>query len=101
MARPFAVGWLPLTYRTGIFRREGFGICDKNATKLGKGGGAKCLVDLIGIEPMTSSMPWKRAPSCATGPLLRKDFFHFDGVPLISQRLWELFRYLAVSKEVE
>jgi hypothetical protein len=26
-------------------------------------------VDLIGIEPMTSSMPWKRAPSCATGPL--------------------------------
>jgi hypothetical protein len=29
----------------------------------------KCLVDLIGIEPMTSSMPWKRAPSCATGPL--------------------------------
>ncbi len=29
------------------------------------------LVDLIGIEPMTSSMPWKRAPSCATGPLLR------------------------------
>jgi hypothetical protein len=27
-------------------------------------------VDLIGIEPMTSSMPWKRAPSCATGPLL-------------------------------
>jgi hypothetical protein len=30
-------------------------------------------VDLIGIEPMTSSMPWKRAPSCATGPLSRKD----------------------------
>src|ERR1019366_8884205 len=27
-----------------------------------------CVVDLIGIEPMTSSMPWKRAPSCATGP---------------------------------
>jgi hypothetical protein len=34
----------------------------------------RCLVDLIGIEPMTSSMPWKRAPSCATGPLPRKDF---------------------------
>jgi integrase len=33
----------------------------------------KCLVDLIGIEPMTSSMPWKRAPSCATGPLLGND----------------------------
>jgi hypothetical protein len=31
-----------------------------------------CLVDLIGIEPMTSSMPWKRAPSCATGPLSGK-----------------------------
>jgi hypothetical protein len=25
-------------------------------------------VDLTGIEPVTSSMPWKRAPSCATGP---------------------------------
>jgi hypothetical protein len=34
----------------------------------------KLLVDLIGIEPMTSSMPWKRAPSCATGPLIREDF---------------------------
>jgi hypothetical protein len=31
-------------------------------------------VDLTGIEPVTSSMPWKRAPSCATGPLLGKDF---------------------------
>ena len=29
------------------------------------------LVDLVGIEPTTSSMPWKRAPSCATGPLLK------------------------------
>src|SRR5258706_3029124 len=28
------------------------------------------LVDLVGIEPTTSSMPWKRAPICATGPLL-------------------------------
>ena len=27
------------------------------------------LVDLVGIEPTTSSMPWKRAASCATGPL--------------------------------
>jgi hypothetical protein len=32
------------------------------------------LVDLIGIEPMTSSMPWKRAPSCATGPLIERTF---------------------------
>ena len=30
------------------------------------------LVDLVGIEPTTSSMPWKRAPSCATGPLLEE-----------------------------
>jgi hypothetical protein len=36
-------------------------------------------VDLIGIEPMTSSMPWKRAPSCATGPL--------RGTPLLSRML--------------
>src|ERR1022692_2383231 len=27
------------------------------------------MVDLVGFEPTTSSMPWKRAPSCATGPL--------------------------------
>ena len=27
------------------------------------------LVDLVGVEPTTSSMPWKRAPNCATGPL--------------------------------
>ena len=27
------------------------------------------LVDLVGIEPTTYSMPWKRAPSCATGQL--------------------------------
>lgn len=28
------------------------------------------LVDLVGFEPTTSSMPWKRAPNCATGPSL-------------------------------
>ena len=28
----------------------------------------KDLVDLVGFEPTTSSMPWKRAPNCATGP---------------------------------
>ncbi len=32
------------------------------------------MVDLVGIEPTTSSMPWKRAPNCATGPL-RKTLF--------------------------
>jgi hypothetical protein len=31
-------------------------------------GDVEVLVDLVGIEPTTSSMPWKRAPSCATGP---------------------------------
>src|SRR5437773_2208332 len=43
-----------------------------NATKERRGGPSKLLrelVDLAGIEPATSSMPWKRAPSCATGPL--------------------------------
>ena len=30
-------------------------------------------MDLVGIEPTTSSMPWKRAPSCATGPFWRHD----------------------------
>jgi hypothetical protein len=29
------------------------------------------LVDLKGFEPLTSSMPWKRAPNCATGPRMR------------------------------
>ena len=33
--------------------------------------GCKCvkrLVDLVRFEFTTSSMPWKRAPNCATGP---------------------------------
>ena len=33
------------------------------------------LVDLVGIEPTTSSMPWKRAPSCATGPREKERLF--------------------------
>ena len=32
-------------------------------------GSKEYLVDLVGFEPTTSSMPWKRAPNCATGPL--------------------------------
>ena len=32
----------------------------------------KGMVDLDGFEPSTSSMPWKRAPNCATGPFLRQ-----------------------------
>ena len=34
-------------------------------------GDGKCLrrlVDLVRFELTTSSMPWKRAPNCATGP---------------------------------
>jgi hypothetical protein len=27
-------------------------------------------VDLVRFELTTSSMPWKRAPNCATGPTL-------------------------------
>ena len=38
------------------------------------------LVDLDGFEPSTSSMPWKRAPNCATGPSLRQ-----IGVPWIEK----------------
>ena len=37
------------------------------------------LVDLVGIEPTTSSMPWKRAPSCATGPRLAGQLFYCRG----------------------
>ena len=33
-------------------------------------------MDLVGIEPTTSSMPWKRAPSCATGPRDKDSKFH-------------------------
>jgi hypothetical protein len=41
-------------------------------------------VDLVGIEPTTSSMPWKRAPSCATGP--QEGLFYFQGAESIRQR---------------
>ena len=30
--------------------------------------GGDVLVDLVRFELTTSSMPWKRAPNCATGP---------------------------------
>ena len=46
-----------------------------NATKLKRGylQVIDLMVDLAGIEPATSSMPWKRAPSCATGPLCGRE----------------------------
>jgi hypothetical protein len=60
----------------------------------------KYLVDLIGIEPMTSSMPWKRAPSCATGPLfyrttlfLQNDSSYSLGVQLFRQTAPAHFRF--------
>ena len=40
------------------------------------------MVDLVGIEPTTSSMPWKRAPSCATGPLLETPTRSPERLPL-------------------
>ncbi len=45
------------------------------------------MVDLVGIEPTTSSMPWKRAPSCATGPLFKAgQLFIFAAVCQIVKR---------------
>ena len=43
------------------------------------------LVDLVGIEPTTSSMPWKRAPSCATGPRLAGQLFYCRGLRPVRQ----------------
>ena len=50
----------------------------ESKSKLDREGGLN-LVDLVGIEPTTSSMPWKRAPSCATGPRLGKRQFGIEG----------------------
>ena len=44
------------------------------------------LVDLVGIEPTTSSMPWKRAPSCATGPRENNTAL-YEGLKQINSRL--------------
>ena len=48
----------------------------------------KDLVDLVGIEPTTSSMPWKRAPSCATGPLRGRNDVRIDGVSYFLAAAW-------------
>jgi hypothetical protein len=42
-------------------------------------------VDLVGIEPTTSSMPWKRAPSCATGPFQNGVLINSYARALVSQ----------------
>ncbi len=41
---------------------------------------ANVLVDLVRFELTTSSMPWKRAPNCATGP--REEFFSHYIMPV-------------------
>ena len=46
-------------------------------------------MDLTGIEPVTSSMPWKRAPSCATGPHFGKDCIYSQTCGPLSQTLVE------------
>src|SRR5437868_14427146 len=46
---------------------------------------ASKLVDLVGIEPTTSSMPWKRAPSCATGPFERGMLINSYARAVVSQ----------------
>jgi hypothetical protein len=45
------------------------------------------LVDLTGIEPVTSSMPWKRAPSCATGPQRQQHPLFWRSMPNPSNAL--------------
>src|SRR5208283_3664826 len=55
------------------------------------------LVDLVGIEPTTSSMPWKRAPSCATGPLFAvRNAAHKDRVSFILSQPHSLVKQLPV-----
>jgi hypothetical protein len=61
------------------------------------------LVDLVGIEPTTSSMPWKRAPSCATGPHEKRctrGLKHFNSrlLAIDSQTLWRLFASLVARQ---
>jgi hypothetical protein len=53
--------------RMSAGKRGGKAIRGKQELALVKVEGDK-MVDLDGFEPSTSSMPWKRAPNCATGP---------------------------------
>ena len=53
------------------FPKNDFEICCQNAAKREESSSAKLLndlVDLVGIEPTTSSMPWKRAPKLRHRP---------------------------------
>jgi hypothetical protein len=76
-------------------------------------------VDLRGLEPLTSSMPWRRSPNCATGPCTLvqylthtlKDGIHecsqlsiysslyaITGIPTSAQRLEVLLAHLLFSQ---
>ena len=61
--------------------RRPFGKMPKSANLL------RGLVDLVRFELTTSSMPWKRAPNCATGPrilphcIIRGRPKEFDSAP--------------------
>jgi hypothetical protein len=58
----------------------------------------KSLVDLRGFEPLTSSMPWRRSPSCATGPCEDpwptnesiNSFYALTGVPTSARLLYSI-----------
>ncbi len=50
-------------------------------------------MDLDGFEPSTSSMPWKRAPNCATGP------FHLRYVMRIPHRSYQDAKPLLARKK--
>ena len=60
------------------------------------------LVDLVGIEPTTSSMPWKRAPSCATGPFRMECSSILTHTPwLVKLRRTELANELSCAQPQE
>ncbi len=64
------------------------------------------MVDLRGFEPLTSSMPWRRSPSCATGPDVVRNENEFDihslyaitGVPKSATLLAGANRYLHIHQ---
>ena len=58
---------------TGSQARKPIVASNTLSASMGGQRGARCvgLVDLVRFELTTSSMPWKRAPNCATGPYAR------------------------------
>src|SRR5919107_5791198 len=49
-----------------------------------------CPVDLRGFEPLTSSVRLRRAPNCATGPLIRRRIFYLRHWGMSSKLLFPL-----------